>query len=275
MRRTNAFIFALGSILACRATASAAQGNPQPEQLLRAAVNAPNHVSFVGQVQTISYGQSRSEAAVYRIEHGAPEATRRWYIAPQSLYGDSVVSRGSTIYDIDVKHNRVIVSKDDAIDDQVALDDNFGLLLHNYRAVMSPNDSVAGRVARTVLLINKYTGQAALRIWIDAETNLVLQKEQYAGNGAITSSMRFEAVRFVAALPHQVFQIPTSGYERVQGANHGTPSSDLGGVVRTAGFAARFPRTIPHGFVPVTGNVTAIRGVRSLHLLYSDGVRTV
>lgn len=275
MRRTNPLIFALCAILACLATASAAQGNPRPEQLLRAAVNAPNHVSFVGQVQTISYGQSRSEAEVYRIEHDAPEATRRWYIAPQSLYGDSMVSRGSTIYDIDVKHNRVIVSKDDAIDDQVTLDDNFGLLLHNYRAVMGPNDSVAGRVALTVLLVNKYTGQSALRIWIDAEKNLVLQKEQYAGNGAITSSMRFEAVRFVADLPDQVFQVPNAGYERVKGANHGIPSNDLAGVVRTAGFPARFPRTIPHGFVPVTGDVTEIRGVRSLHLLYSDGVRTI
>lgn len=275
MSRIRSATFALLTALLAAPVSASAQPTATPEQLLRAAMDAPSHVSFVGQVQTIAYGQSHSQADVYRIEHDAPEVTRRWYIAPQGLYGDSVVSRGSAIYDIDVKHNRVIVSKDDAIDDQVALDDNFGLLLHNYRAVMGPNESVAGRTARSVLLVNKYTGQTALRVWIDGDTKLVLQKESYAGNGAITTSMRFEAIRFVKDIPDDVFGVPTTGYARVQGPSHGVPSSDLGAVVRTAGFSARFPRTIPHGFVPVTGDVTDIKGVRSLHLLYSDGIRTV
>ena len=45
--------------------------------------------------------------------------------------------------------------------------------------------------------------------------------------------------------------------------------------MRNAGFAAREPRSLPDGFAPVEGNLVEIRGVRTLHLLYGDGIRTV
>ena len=273
MRAANAFVGAAMAALALGGVSAGAQGNAN--SLLRSAINAPNGVSYVGQVQNVQFGQSHADATIFRIEHKSPDLTRRWYVAPQSLYGDSIISRGDTSYNVDVKHGRIIVLKDDVIDDQVAMDDNFGLLSHNYTSVMGPDETVAGRRAISVLLVNKYTGQTVMRVWLDAETHLVLQKERYANTGSIMYQMRFDQIRYTNAVPSAIFDVPTKGFTRIRGADHASISSDIANVVRMAGFRARFPRHVPNGFTPVAGDVADVKGVRTLHLLYSDGIRTV
>jgi negative regulator of sigma E activity len=191
------------------------------------------------------------------------------------LYGESIISRGDTSYDVDPRHNRVVVIKDDAIDDQVAEDDNFGLLLHNYRAVMGPEDNIAGRRAYSVLLVNKYNGAAVMRISIDAQTKLVLGKDRYATSGSVSHQMHFENITYTNAFPNDLFSVPAAGFTRVNGPSHGSPSADLQAVVRTAGFQALGPKYLPEGFLPIAGDVSDIKSVRTLHLLYSDGLRTI
>ncbi|GAC1659412.1 MAG: hypothetical protein NVS9B12_12530 [Vulcanimicrobiaceae bacterium] len=46
-------------------------------------------------------------------------------------------------------------------------------------------------------------------------------------------------------------------------------------MIQTAGFKARVPRYLPEGFYPVGGDVSDIKSIRTLHLLYSDGIRTL
>jgi len=243
--------------------------------LLREAVTAYAKYSYIGQVQNTDYGMRRADAVLFRVEHRAPDMTRRWYLAPEGLFGDSIISRGDTSYDVDPRTHRVIVTEDDALDDQVAMDDNFGLLLHNYRAVMAPDDNVAGRRTLNVLLINRYTGETVMRIGMDADTKLVLHKERYAASGSVAHEMRFEQIRYTGDIPKALFTVPTAGYTRISGPNHAIPSNDLTAVVRTAGFAAAGPKYLPDGFLPVAGDVTDVKGVRTLHILYSDGLRTV
>lgn len=273
MRAASAFFSAALAALAIGNVSANAQGNA--DSLLRSAIYAPDAVSYVGQVQNVEFGQSRADATIFRIEHKSPDLTRRWYVAPQSLYGDSIISRGDTSYNVDVKHDRIIVSRDDVIDDQVAMDDNFGLLSHNYTSVMGPDETVAGRRTISVLLVNKFTGQTVMRVWLDAGTHLVLQKVRYANNGSITYQMRFDQIRYTSAVPSAIFNVPSKGFTRVRGVDHGAISSDIASVVRMAGFHARFPQHVPNGFTPVAGNVADIKGVRTLHLLYSDGIRTI
>jgi len=264
---------AAAAFFAAAAVPIAAQ--PDPAQLLHDAVDAYAKYSYVGQVQNVDYGNNGADAVLFRIEHRAPDLTRRWYLAPESLYGDSIIGRGDLTYEIDPHNNRLIVVRDNVLDDQVAMDDNFGLLLRNYRAVPAPEDNVAGRRTTNVLLINRYTGQMVMRIALDVQTHLVLQKERFAASGAVTHSMRFEQIRFTDAIPAAMFDVPTSGYMRVQGPTEGLPSKDLGAIARTAGFRPRSPKYLPEGFVPVAGEVSVVKGIRTLHVLYSDGLRTV
>lgn len=275
IRRRAALIAGVLAALLSVPFAASAQGGGDGTALLREAVEAYSKYAYVGQVQNTDYGVQRADAVLFRIEHRAPDMTRRWYLAPESLYGDSIISRGDTSYDIDPHTHKIIVTHDDAIDDQIAMDDNFGLLLHNYRAVIGPDDNIAGRRAISVLLVNRYTGETVMRISLDAQTKLVLQKERYAASGSVAHQMRFEQIRFTGAIPKEIFTIPSSGYARSEGAGHGIPSNDLEAVVRTAGFPAIGPKYLPDGFLPVAGDVTDIKSVRTLHILYSDGLRTI
>ncbi len=275
IRKRGAFFAAALSAVLCSPLAVYAQSGIDGSQVLRDAVVAYGKYSYIGQVQNTDFGTERADAVLFRIEHRAPDMTRRWYLAPESLYGDSIISRGDTSYDIDPHTKRIIVMHDDAIDDQVAMDDNFGLLLHNYRAVLGPDDNVAGRQALSVLLINKYTGETVMRIAVDAETKLVLEKDRYSASGSVAHQMRFENIRYTTNIPKELFTVPTTGYTRKEGPSHGIPSNDLAAVVRTAGFQAAGPKYLPDGFLPIAGDVTDIKGVRTLHVLYSDGLRTV
>jgi negative regulator of sigma E activity len=87
--------------------------------------------------------------------------------------------------------------------------------------------------------------------------------------------MHFENIRYTKMLPSDLFSVPTAGFTRVNGPSHGNPSADLQAVVRTAGFQALGPKYLPEGFLPIAGDVSDIKNVRTLHLLYSDGLRTI
>ena len=242
--------------------------------LLRSAIDAPKHLTYSGEVQVLRFGENKSEAAIYRIEHRAPNLTRRWYLAPSGLYGDSIISRAEQTYSIDVKRSRVVVAEDDSIDDQVAEDDNFDILSANYKASFAPDERFIGRPVKVVVLTNDFTGQTTMRIRIDAQTNLVLDKEVYAEDGSISAQTKFEKIHFGTDIPPAIFDIP-AGLARVNGSTRALPSSDIQRVLASAGFKAMGPKYLPEGFTPIEGDVIDIKGTRTLHLLYSDGIRTV
>ncbi len=248
--------------------------SPTPADLLRDAMSAPQHISYVGEVAVLRIGQEHSDAEVYRVEHRAPDMTRRWYIAPQVLYGDSIIRRGSTTYSIDVKREEVVVATGEAIDEQVTELGNFGVLMANYTAVYAPHETFDGRPVDVVLLNNRYTGQTTMRVLIDKATHLILERQQFASNGSLIAQKRIEQIRFTGAIPEAVFAIP-AGLHRIDGAARGTESSDVAHVISNAGFNALEPKYLPEGFSPIAGDVVSIKNVTTLHLLYSDGIRTV
>src|SRR6185312_2638618 len=78
------------------------------QDMLRACIDAPKTISYIGEVQTTRWGRSGATAMLARIEHEAPNRTRRLYVAPESAYGDYVVTIGSTSYEFDTKRNRIV-----------------------------------------------------------------------------------------------------------------------------------------------------------------------
>jgi negative regulator of sigma E activity len=245
-------------------------------ELLRASMTAARAVSYVAQMQTIRWGPSGATASITKVEHLAPDQTHRIYLAPQEVYGDSVVIRGPEMTSYDNKHQKVVVSRGPIYDVQTTANDNFGLLVANYRPVVGNPEAIAGRSALPCSLVNRYTGERVMRIWIDVETKLVLQKETYHANGTIGSRTQFEQIRYTKDISPQVFATPVpSGYAIVKGRESGSPSTDLERVLKEAGFTPAGPHYLPEGFTIVSADVVRMRGVKTLHLLYSDGVRTL
>ncbi|MEO6836589.1 MAG: hypothetical protein ABI231_11895 [Candidatus Tumulicola sp.] len=253
---------------------SAAPIDEPADGLVFDAMTAPATVSYAGTVEVMSARSRDSETSVYRIEHRAPSLTQRLYMSPPKLRGDSVVSRGETSFFVDVRRHRIVQTQNDAANDQIARDDNYLLLRANYRAVKQSTGSFDGRQIRTVVLINKYTNRATMLVRIDERTKLVLDKRQFALDGSLVSETRFRDVRYTAGIPDADFNVPKE-FAVVRGPTFGQPSKDVAQVVRNAGFAARGPTFLPEGFSPVEGHVIDVKSVPTLHLLYSDGIRTV
>lgn len=242
--------------------------------LLASAMSAPSTVSYTGLVEVIRIGSRTSDVSVYRIEHRAPDLTRRVYSAPADLAGDWVETKGALSFSVDVKRQRIVIEKNDAVDDQLALKDNYQLLLSNYEPQRQANETFDGRSTAVVLLVNRYTHRPAMRMRIDRQSKLVLDKQEFTADGSLVSETRFESVEYAPDVPSSDFALPKQ-YAIVQGPTFGQPSVNPSDVIRGAGFAAREPKSLPEGFAPVEGNLIEMKGVRTVHLLYSDGIRTV
>jgi negative regulator of sigma E activity len=247
---------------------------PSLDATLQAAIAASSTVSYTGIVQVTRIGNRSSEAAVYRIEHRPPDLTRRVYSAPSSLAGDSVVSNGQLCFSIDARRHRIVETRNDAAGDSMALNANFALLRENYRVVRRGEEMFDGRHTVDLMLVNKLTGRTALVVRLDKSSNLLLEKKEFAPDGALVSELRFEEIRFTRAIPPADFALPKP-YTLVRGPIFGAAFENLDRVAHDAGFASFIPRSLPDGFSAVEGNVVEFRGVPTVHLLYSDGIRTL
>jgi hypothetical protein len=107
---------------------------------------------------------------------------------------------------------------------------------------------------------------------VDRETKIVLDKQEFAAGGAMIGETRLDHVRYAPVSP-TAFDLP-KGYAVVQPQRVTGSSNDPDRVVNGAGFAARKP-ALPDGFSPLDGELVELRGIRTIQLLYSDGIRTV
>ncbi|MFY9780154.1 MAG: sigma-E factor regulatory protein RseB domain-containing protein [Candidatus Baltobacteraceae bacterium] len=269
----------LGSLalfFALAGTCAAAAPPVDPGVLLRESVEAPEAVSYVGQLQTVRFSSNHANATIVRIEHRAPSLTRRWYLAPESLYGDYTITRGIETFEFDTKRGQITVSRNPELDDVVATEGNLDRVLANYRPIYDGKEILAGRPAVSVVLLNKFTGERAVRVWIDEQTHLLLKKEEYHANGAVAAEIRFEDLRYTDKIPDDVFSTDKpGGFTEIAGHVAVTPSSDVARVIREAGFSPYTPRDLPQGFQLVSGDVSNVGSVKTLHLLYSDGLRSI
>jgi negative regulator of sigma E activity len=271
----------MAAACALPAGVSAAQPTPAPappdsNALVRQALDAPRHVSYVGQLQTTRWGSRVASATIQRVEHLAPSSTRRTFLAPEALYGEYDITLGTTTTKIDPKQHRAMVSENPSSDNAITINSSIALLVANYRAVAGPVEIVAARPTTTISLVNRYTGERMMRLWIDNETKVVLAKEAYHQDGSLAWRSRFDEIRYTAEIPSGVFSatIP-QGFQEVEGRRFADITDDLPRMVDEAGFKPVNPRYLPDGFHIIGAENSTFRGLRNLHLLYSDGIRTL
>lgn len=243
------------------------------DPLLYAAIVAPANVSYAGVVHVVHIGSRASEADVYRVEHRAPDLTRRDYEAPASLAGDRVVSKGDLVYSLDTPRHRIVEARNDAVNDPHVLGSEYALLSENYSVVRRGDDSVAGRHTVDLALINKYSRRMTMLVRIDTGSKIALDREEFGPSGALVSETRFEEIRYPAEVTATDFALPKN-FALVRDPTLDETPEEPSALVTSAGFAVRVPRELSDGFAPVEGDFVEMHGVRMLHLLYSDGIRT-
>ncbi|NNM98927.1 MAG: DUF4367 domain-containing protein [Candidatus Eremiobacteraeota bacterium] len=272
MQRRNLAAIAAATALLLPGAGLAAQRDASP--LLRAALQAPHTVSYVGEIESIRFGAHGTQATLFRVEHRAPDLTHRWYIVPQSAFGETEIERGDTTYVLDPQHHRVLVERNRALDDRIVIADNLGLMLRNYRPVQQGTGHILGFPVDIVALVNNYTGNTMMRLWLDARSHLVIERKVYGDDGALLGEQRFENLAYAKDIPMPVFAIP-SDLKRVDRTVHRRPSNDIAAVLRSLPFKAERPHYLPEGFIAVAADRTNDDGIAQAHLLYSDGIRMI
>lgn len=257
----------------------AAPSHPPPadaKALVRAALDAPKHISYVGQLQTVRWGQSAATATIQRVEHLAPSSTRRTFLAPDALYGEYDITIGTTTTKIDPKQKRALVDDNPSIDSATENTATVALLSSNYRAIIGPVEIVAARPATTVELVNKFTGERTMRLWIDNATKVVLAKERYRSDGSVLWRSRFDEIRFTNDFPPDLFSatIP-AGFQELAERRFADMVNSMQAVVDQLDFKVVEPHYLPNGFKEVGVDVSSFRGLRNLHVVYSDGIRAL
>jgi negative regulator of sigma E activity len=252
----------------------AAPSRAQSEALVRTAFEAPKRVSYVGQLQTIRWGSRVASATIQRVEHLAPASTRRTFLAPEALYGEYDVTVGETTTKIDPKEKRALVENNPTSDNIAALNTTFALLASNYQAIVGPVEIVAARPATTVSLVNKYTGERMMRLWIDNETKIVLAKEAYHADGSLAWRTRFDDIRFTGEIPPDIFELGIPpGFQSVEGHRFADSAAGQQRAFADAGFKPIVPHYLPNGFNSIGADISEVKGIRNLHVVYSDGIR--
>jgi len=260
--------------LAAQPAPAASVSEAESDALVRTAFDAPKRVSYVGQLQTIRWGTSVASATIQRVEHRAPDRTRRTFLAPEALYGEYDVTVGETTSKTDPRQKRVLVEENPATDNSAAINSTLALLQANYRAILGPVEMVAARPATTVSLVNKYTGERMMRLWIDNETKIVLAKEAYHADGSLAYRTRFDDIRYTNQIPANIFSLDTPpGFQAIEGHHYANSTADEQHALDEAGFKPVIPHYLPNGFSEVGADVSTIKTVRNLHVLYSDGIR--
>ncbi len=244
--------------------------------LLQAGVRAPLTTSYTAQVERIHFGARGSRQTLVRIEHLAPNATRRTYLAPEAFYGNTIVQRGNRRYECDRHHHRFVIRVEHDPDD-LSTAQNFALLARNYRAEYGQDEMIAGYPVISLSLINRHTGEKTMSIWLERNTHLILSKVVFHRDGAVASEMRFEKLRYTNKLPANTFSTSApSGYIVVTNnvANR-SQSAGSGETDTNKPPTPIDPHFLPEGFALIQTTYPTLQGVPFLHLLYSDGIRSL
>ena len=271
MKRVSVAAFVLAAASVTFAGAARPVNDPL-DGLLRAALDAPSTVSYAGTVEVVRLGSHAADVSVYRIEHRAPNLTRRDYTAPSSLAGDSMVTNGTLEYSIDPKRHRIVERRDDEFADSGAFQAEYGLLRANYRVTQTGSETYDGRNVIDLAFVSRYTHRTTTRMRLDAVSKVVLDKQEFSADGGLLAETRFEAIRYAPASAGD-FALP-SGYAMQRRGALATLEPPQR-IARDAGFTMHEPRSLPEGFAPIEGTVVELHGVRTAHLLYCDGLRTV
>lgn len=278
MRQPGRFASLIALSLACAlafAPRSFALAAANGGALYSNAIDADDHVSYYGTLTSVVYESDHAVSTVARIEHRAPHSWRIWYMAPADAYGRLIVSNEQQTYQYEPSLDRVISHDWYASAPGVAQPVDVGMVLKNYTVEIGPASSIAGRATHGLSLVSRYTGNVAQRIWVDDKTELILRRENYNSDGAVTTQTSFDSIRVGADLPPDLFALEVpKGMTLVRGFDYGQSTPNTADLLRIANFKFAEPKYLPDGFALQSGSTAMRNGVQTVQLVYGDGLRT-
>jgi outer membrane lipoprotein-sorting protein len=242
---------------------------PGARQLLERAHAATGQVPFSGRQITIMWGRRETAVAETQEYHGTKGRLRIETRRPSVSRGRVVVDDGRTRWQYEPSRRVIDCRPSIAVAQGPAVDQ----LLQEYTGTVNPNpDRVAGRPAWRLEMHPRHAGKPIRRMWIDAETGLVLRYERSREDGRVLSASRFTEVR-LGEPPASLFTRPGPPGTRVAAA-HPAPKP-LSLAAARARFGVALPTTLPAGYRFADAMLLPGKGRPVAHLRYRDGLSAV
>jgi len=242
-------------------------------QWLRQAAIAPRHVSYAA-TRTVTVWAGGVQASQVRVFHQAPDRTRLEYLAVGDQPARIVVIAGDTQTTYVPSRNEVVRAPAPPTDEE-ALTAILPQIAENYDVRFDGTDRVAGRVARIIDVQSKFPNRPRLRVWVDAETRLILRSERYGPAGALREESAFIAVVVNPIFAAGMFQIAPAPGAQVETRRPSGTRLTIEEIANRVGFIPQLPVYLPPGYKLVGSRVVDVRGTATAVFAFTDGVATM
>ena len=262
--------------LAVPAVVPGGPGESEPIRWLTEAALAPRTVSYAG-TKTVTIWAQTVRASEVRIYHQAPDRTRLEYLAAGDQPARIVVINDGHQIEFVPGRGRYVERPAPQTDEDALMRQILPQLAANYEVRFAGAERVAGRPARIIDIQGRRPGRPRLRLWIDADTRLILRLERYGPAGALRETSAFLSVQLNPVLAADLFNVSPPRGAQVQTRPPQAPGAALTieEIARRIGFIPQLPAYLPPGYQFVRSNVVTIRGTPTATFVFTDGVGTL
>ena len=260
------------SALAASAVSAAA---PDPLELLKSVAAGPT-TSYEGHVTVIRWFGKRTRAEEANVYFSPPNLYRWEFIAPDGSPERLVVSDGKKEY-LSLARQKKVLSGDavKSSPKPTEPDREVELMLKNYRLTLSGTEKRAGRAVWVVEISPRVHGKPTQRIWIDQETNVLLESRRFWEKGVFAVLSRYTRFEPKESLPDELFELKTE--PGVQVDEHGLDPDYLSfeEMRRATGKTFNFPQALPGGFVFESADFFDVQAQAVRQARYTDGLASL
>src|SRR5262249_22828570 len=167
---------------------------------LRAAATAPLQVSYAG-TKTITVWGGQAHTSQVRIYHEAAGRTRLEYVAAGNRPRRIVIISDGRMQEYTPALNQVKEEFNVRADEAQLARTVLPQILSTYSVTFGPDDEVAGRPTKVIIVQSKFPGRPSLKIWVDRQRRLILRLERYRADGMLLQTTTFLNVQFDPIFP--------------------------------------------------------------------------
>ncbi|MBV9080409.1 MAG: hypothetical protein JO102_04735 [Elusimicrobia bacterium] len=251
------------SLLGTAALAQASSPTPQPNavQLLDLAYSGPSS-PYQGRILLTKWSGTRTTTEEANVFFSPPERYRIEFLAPDGTVDRVVIGDGQSEQVQLIKQGKTLGGSTSTASQKIMpRDEERRLLAENYAITVAGSEDVMGRQAWVVDLVPKLAGKPTQRMWIDKDTNAILEVKRTLASEKSGADSRFTRFEIKKDQPETLFafaNLPKSQPSKEENAAPAAPPSD---GARLAG-----------GFAFAGSDLFDVRGQRVEHLRYTDGL---
>ena len=264
MKRVLSFLVAALTFATAPVAAADAVRSPDPIQLLDAAYAGPTF-AYQGRVLLTQWSGKQKRAEEVNVFFAPPGRYRLEFLAPDGSVDRIVLGDGQREQVQLVKQGKIFAGYATQVSPRLlANEEERRLLLTNYKVTLGASENVMGRPTWVIDLTPTVPGKPSQKMWIDRESNAVLEVKRVLPNGGAASQFtRFEK----KALPDSLFGQDAS----IETVEFGKPAENVE-EARTMMGEPGEKASLEGGFALMGADLFDVRGETVRHLRYTDGL---